>query len=79
MSKNLHISAVDPQSGKATVMPEISEFLVRNLYKIAFSDAVKMKKAAETSHQKTLDLMPEGPFQYDAVTTIQAKADKGRR
>ncbi|MBU2647400.1 phosphate acetyltransferase [bacterium] len=78
MSKNLFITAVEPQSGKATVTLGIMEFLVRNLGRVAFFRPIINVKAGEkdrtisliSSHYK-LDIPHDAMY---AFTTDEAQS-----
>ncbi len=80
MSKNLYISAVEPQSGKATVTLGIMEFLVRNLGKVAFFRPIINVKADQKQEDRTISLISTH-YKLDAphnamyaYTTEQAQA-----
>jgi len=57
MSKNLYISAVEPQSGKASVTLGIMEFLVRNLGKVAFFRPIINVKADQNQKDRAISLI----------------------
>lgn len=77
MSNNLYITAVEPQSGKATVTLGIMEFLVRNLGRVAFfRPIVNVKKGKQDRVIKLISshFKLETPYEeMAAFTTDEAQ------
>lgn len=78
MSKNLYLTAVEAQSGKATITLGIMEFLIRNLGKVAFFRPIVNLK--NTSKDRVISLIAdhyklETPYEeMYAYTTEEAQS-----